>query len=76
MNFSQRQPAPTLPRPDIAVTPAIERDITAPTGSVDVVISRDGKAKSFRAEGGSVTEVVKDAVEKILGDAGTAEWLP
>lgn len=65
-----------LPRPTVNVTPTVERDSTAPAGSVDVVISRDGKAKSYQADGSSVTEVVKDAVEKILNDPHTAEWLP
>lgn len=66
----------TLPRPDVSVTPATDRDPLAPSGSVDIVISRDNKAKSYRADGGSTTAIVKDAVEKILNDRHSAEWLP
>jgi hypothetical protein len=64
-----------LPRPDVSVTPAGDRDPGAPQGSVDVVISRDGKAISHRAEGSTTSEVVKDAVEKILNDHRSAEWV-
>jgi len=66
----------TLPRPDVTVTHATERDPTAPPGSMDVVISRDGKGKSYRAVGDSGPAIVKDAIEKVLGDHYTGEWLP
>lgn len=69
--MSKREP---MPRPDVAVTPSV--DVNAPPGSVDIVISRDGKATSHRATGGSTTEVVKDAVRQIINDGRTAEWLP
>lgn len=65
---------PKLPRPTVEVTPT--QDPSAPSGSVDVVISRDGKATSHRADGSSTTEIVKDAVRKVLDDHRTAEWLP
>lgn len=65
-----------LPAPTVDVTPAQNRDSAAPAGSVDVVISRDGKARSYRAQGAGTTEIVKDAVEKVIADAHTAEWLP
>lgn len=66
----------TLPRPQVDVTPASDRDTTAPTGSVDVVISREGKGRSYRSVGGSTAEVVKDIAEKILGDTYSSEWVP
>ncbi len=69
---SNRNP---LPRPDVKVTPATERDPAASAGSVDIVISRDNKGRSYRAEGGSAPEVVKDAIEKILNDPYTGEWV-
>lgn len=65
-----------LPRPDVTVTHATERDPNAPPGSVDVVISRDGKAKSYRATGDSGPTIVADAVKQIISDPRTAEWLP
>ena len=69
-------PHQPLPAPTVDVTPATERDPSATPGSVDVVISRDGKGRSYRAEGGSTVELVKDAVRKVISDAHTAEWLP
>lgn len=67
---------PDLPRPKVEVTRAQERDSSAEAGSMDVVISRDGKAKSYRSVGGDVKDVVRDVVEKVIGDAKTGEWLP
>ena len=66
----------TLPRPDVNVTHASERDPTAPPGSMDVVISRDGKGKSYRVVGDTGPAIVKDAIEKVIGDGYTGEWLP
>ena len=65
-----------LPAPTVDVTPAADRDSSAPAGSVDVVIHRDGKGRSYRTEGGSTADVVRDAVRKVLADPHTAEWLP
>lgn len=65
-----------LPRPDITVTSAKDRDPSASDGSLDVVVSRDGKGKSFRVEGGSSTELVKDAVTKTLNEPYMGEFLP
>lgn len=62
-------PRPVLPRPDVAVS-------TSPSSGVDVVISRDGKAKSYKGDGATREAIVKDVVEKILGDRHTGEWLP
>lgn len=64
----------TLPRPDVTVTHAT--DPSAPSGSMDVVISRDGKGKSYRVVGDSGPAIVKDAIEKVIGDKYTGEWLP
>lgn len=58
-----------LPRPDVNVS-------TNSTGGTDVVISRDGKAKSYTSDAASKDEIVKDVVKKILDDPRTAEWLP
>ena len=76
-----------LPRPTVTVTPTKERDPDAPGEAVDVVISRsngvrtDGTTRSpptrsYVADGGGIAEVVKDAVEKILNDPFTAEFIP
>jgi hypothetical protein len=58
-----------LPRPDVSVS-------TSPESGVDVVISRDGKAKSYKGDGAIREQVIKDVVEKIIGDRHTGEWLP
>ncbi len=58
-----------LPRPDVTVT-------SAPEGHTDVIISRDGKARSYRAEGVGVNEKIADAVRKVIADPHTAEFLP
>ena len=70
-----------LPPADVVVTPASERDSSAPTGSVDIVISRkssDGlsaKGRSYRAEGSNTSEVVGDAIRKVLNDPMTGEHI-
>ncbi len=66
----------TLTRPDVTVTNATERDPNAPPGSMDVVISRDGKAKSYRTIAGTTAEVMKDGIEKVIADPYSAEWIP
>lgn len=58
-----------LPRPTVDVT-------DTPDGKSHVVISRDGKARSWAIEGSTSKEMVKDAVEKVISDSHTAEWLP
>lgn len=67
-----------LPRPKIEVTKATERDPEAGPGVHDIVISREGfqTVKTYRADGNTTAEVVKDAVEKILSDKRVAEDLP
>lgn len=63
-------PRPVLPRPDVAVNKSSQ-------DGTDVVISRDGKAKSYSSEKAhGSNEGVKEIVEKILNDGHTAEWLP
>ncbi len=64
-----------LPRPDVNVTHATERDPSAPPGSMDVVVSREGKGRSYRVVGDG-TAIVKDAIEKVLSDPYSAEFLP
>lgn len=59
----------TLQRPDVNVTNTSD-------GKSHVVISRDGKAKSYEIEGVTETEKIRDAVGKVIGDGHTAEWLP
>lgn len=58
-----------LPRPDVNVT-------THESGATDIVISREGKGKSYRSEKTEKNEIVKDLVEKVLGDGYSREWLP
>lgn len=65
-----RTDRPKLPRPDINVT------TTSDGAANDLVISRDGKAKSYRIEGTTRQDVIKDAVKKVLDDPRSAEWLP
>ena len=64
----------TLPRHDVAVSTGT--DYSSCKERLDVVISRDGKAKSFSSEKSSATERVKEVVEKLIGDGATAEYLP
>ena len=58
-----------LPRPDVTVTHTDD-------GKSHVVISRDGRGKSYEIAGSSPDEKVKDAVEKVISDGYTREWLP
>lgn len=66
--------ATTLPRPEVKTVP----DFSHQDGNmhVDIVVSRDNKAKSFHGAGSTQVEAVSDAVEKMLGDRATGEWLP
>lgn len=65
----------SLPRPDVVVTPARDRDPEARPGAHDVVISKPGFAtvRSYRVDGATTAEVVKDALDKVLADPRTAE---
>jgi hypothetical protein len=62
-----------LPRPDVGVVRPSEEYSGSHT---DVVISRDGKAKSYRGEGSNEVERTKSIVRQIVDDPRTAEWLP
>jgi len=57
-----------LPRPDVNVTKTNDGDF--------VVISRDGRGKSYKIEGISTSEQIKGVVEKVINDKYTGEWLP
>lgn len=57
------------PRPDVAVT-------TTEDGKTHVVISREGKGRSYDVEGATPNEKIKNGIEKVIGDAYSAEWLP
>lgn len=64
---------PDLPRPDVSVTSRQTEDARA----VDVVIARDGKAKTYTGSHPySPDGAFKEAVDKILSDPFSAEWLP
>lgn len=67
-------PTPKPPRPDVKTSTASQDE--GATIYTDVVISRDGKAKSYRGEGSTEAARTGDVVRKIIGDAHTAEWLP
>lgn len=64
-----------LPRPDVAVSTRTRDDGGT---DLDVVISRDGKARSYSSNRTGVpdTAPIKEIVEKILSDSATGEWLP
>ena len=59
-----------LPRPDVTV---VNNEIN---GESHVVISRDGKGKSYKIEGNTEGEKIKGVVEKVINDKYTGEWLP
>lgn len=61
---------PDLPRPEVSVTPSQDGQ------AHDLVIHRDGKAKSYRVSGVARKDIIKDAVQQVLGDRHSAEWLP
>lgn len=77
MDTEKRDP---LPRPTVTVTHAShatpEHPEVAP-GSMDVVITAPGsKDRSYRVSGTTGPEIVKDAVEQVIGDYRTTELLP
>jgi hypothetical protein len=68
----------TLPRPDVkvrdTVVPASEG---CPSGvEVEVLISRDNKAKSYTSAGPSHAEATGKVIRQILDDPHTAEYIP
>ena len=58
-----------LPRPQVTVG-------HDPNGKTDIVIARDGKAKSYHSDHVVADNIIRDLVEQILDDTHTAEWLP
>lgn len=58
-----------IPQPDVGIN-------NTEDGKSYVVISRDGKAKSYEVEGIEPNEKIKKVVEKIINDPNTYEWLP
>lgn len=64
-----------LPQPNVTV------DVSNPPGStatqVDVRVTRDGTgaSRAFQGLGSTPQGAVKDVIEKILGDPGTAEYV-
>jgi len=63
-----------LPRPRVEV---VSRETDA-GAEVDVVISRDNKARTFTGggQGKSRDQAYGEAMDKVLGDHRTAEWIP
>ena len=61
------------PTVDVTQTPTPEGE---PCGSIDVFVHRDGKGRSYRVEGSNSIDLVKGAVEKVLADPYSSEWLP
>ncbi len=58
-----------LPRPDVKV-------VQTEDGKSHVVISREGKGKSYEIEGSTPDEKIQRTVEKVISDGYTREWLP
>jgi len=62
-----------LPRPDVDVT----HDKTDwGTERTKIEVTRDGKSKSYEANGITQGVATREAVKKLLDDPYTAEWLP
>lgn len=59
---------PTPPRPTVQVTDqGTKKELT---------IEREGKGKKYEIVGDTTNDKIKDAVEKVLSDPHSAEWLP
>ena len=64
-----------LPRPTVTATTGGGGD--SPLAEhVEVKIERDGKSQTVQGFGQTEAARARDAVERLLGDARTAEWLP
>lgn len=62
-------------RPDVSVDQhPINPDGTGPNVT-DVVVSRDGKGRSYRGVGTSEVERTKSIVRQIVDDPYTGEWI-
>lgn len=64
----------TLPRPEVKTTETSGVGGTEIT--VDVVISREGRGRSYQGKGADAATVVKQVVEAVIADSYTREWLP
>jgi len=65
-----------LPPPDVNVT-SVETD----TSEVNIIVSRkddsgEDRGRKYTGVSTSTNGAIKDAVEKLLNDPYTAEWLP
>lgn len=66
-----------LPRPDIkASKPTTAEGEPASEHAIDVVISRDGKAQSYRGDGSTREESVEKVIRQIIDNPKTIEFLP
>ena len=65
-----------LPRPTVSVSTGIQGSAGNETHTVDIAIARDGKEKHYTGAGSTTASGVREAVEKMIGDGSTAEWLP
>lgn len=66
-----------LPPPTVDVTPAKERDPSAKDTAHDVVIHRgEGACRSYRIDGGSPRDLLKNGIEKVINDHYSGEWIP
>ena len=66
----------TLPRPEVSVSTTAPCPETGVGGGTAVTILRDGKGRTYTSDRGSEMDRTKEIVEKVIGDGGTAEWLP
>lgn len=63
---------PDLPPPDVRVT----TDGDASGASIDVMISRSQRGKTYKGTGPTIGEAAKEVIGKILADPYSAEWIP
>ena len=65
-----------LPRPAVTVTTSTKNGDLGSVQTTTITISRDGKSKSYEGSGSTHAAATGRAVEKMLDDTHTAEWLP
>lgn len=66
-----------LSRPDVKVGRPCPPEGCCPSDTaVEVVISRDGKARSYQQDGATRDEAYGKALREILDDPKSIEWLP
>jgi len=64
----------TLPRPDVTVSTG-----TSDGGSTidsNIVVTQDGKSRSWAGNAPTIQDSVKEGIKKMLDDPVTAEYLP